>query len=78
MKNQLHQRRALNALTLHAIDSGDVEEMILVVVSQVAFHLGGIHSAVWLSDVNGRIAHLRENIHRHPPHGEIGKQRDRD
>ena len=66
MKNQLHQRRALDALTLHVVDSRDVEKVILVVVGQVAFHLGRIHAAVWLRDIDGRVAYLWEDIDGHP------------
>ena len=43
VEDQLHQRRALDALAFDVIDAGDVEEVILVVVSQVAFHLSRVH-----------------------------------
>ena len=65
MKHQLHERRALDAFAFDVIDAGDVEEVILVVISQVAFHLGRVHAAVGLRDVDGRIADLREDIDRH-------------
>ena len=78
MEHQLHERRALDALAFHVIDAGDVEEVILVVVSQVAFHLGGVHAAVGLRDVDGRIADLREDIDRHALDGQNGAQRDGD
>ena len=74
MKHQLHRARALDALALHVIDAGDVEEVILVVVSQVAFHLGRVHAAVRLRHIDGGIAHLREDVHRHAFDGQDGAQ----
>ena len=65
VKHQLHQRRALDALALDVIDSGDVEEVILVVISEVAFHLRRVHAAVRLRDVDRGLADLREDVHRH-------------
>ncbi len=61
VKDQLHERRALDALALDVIDAGDVEEVILVVVSEVAFHLRRIHAAVGLGHIDRRIAHLRKD-----------------
>ncbi len=78
MKHQLHERRALDALALDVIDAGDVEEVILVVISQVAFHLRRVHAAVRLRDIDGGIAHLRKDIDRHALHGQDGAERDRD
>ena len=65
VEHQLHQCRALDTLAFHVIDAGDVEEVILVVVSEIAFHLRRIHAAVRLRDVDGRIADLRKDIDRH-------------
>jgi hypothetical protein len=56
MKLQLHDRSALDVLGLHVLDAGDVEEVILVVVGQVAFHLQRVHAAIGLCDVDGRNA----------------------
>ena len=67
VKHQLHQRDALNVLRLDVFDARDVEEVILVVVRQVPFHLRRIHTAVRLRDVDSRCAELRENIHLHLP-----------
>ncbi len=78
MEHQLHERRALNALAFHVIDARDVEEMILVVVSQIAFHLGRVHTAVRLRHVDGRIADLREDIDGHAFDGQDGAQGDGD
>ena len=74
VEDELHQRGALDALALDVIDAGDVEEVILVVVGEVAFHLRRVHAAVRLRDVDGRIADLREDIHRHPLHRQERRQ----
>ena len=76
MEHQLHQGRALDTLAFHVVDAGDIEEVILVVVSQVSFHLGRVHAAVRLRDVDGRIADLRKDIDRHAPDREDGAQRN--
>ena len=78
MEHQLHERRALDALAFHVVDAGDVEEVILVVVSQVAFHLGRVHAAVRLRHVDGRIADLRKDIDGHALDGQDGAQGDGD
>ena len=78
MKDQLHQSRALNALAFDAIDSGDVEEVILVIVGKVTLHLRRVHAAVGLSHVNGRVAHLGEDVDRHPLNSEKRKEREGD
>ena len=78
VKHQLHERGALDALALDVIDAGDVEEVILVVVSEVAFHLRGVHAAVGLRDVDGGVADLREDVDRHALEREDGAERDGD
>ena len=65
MEGELHQSGALDAFAFDAIDSRDVEEMILVVIRDVAFHLRGIHAAVRLGNVDGGIADLGEDIDGH-------------
>lgn len=76
VEDQFHQRRALDALALHAADSRDVEEVILVIVGEVAFHLGRVHASVRLSHINRRLSNLGEDVHRHPPHRKKSKQGD--
>ena len=78
VKDQLHERGALDALALDVIDAGDVEEVILVVVGEEAFHLRRVHAAVGLGDVDGRIADLREDVDGHALDGEHGEERDGD
>ena len=46
MKLELHDGSALDVLRLNVLDPGDVEEVILVVVGQVALHLRRIHAAI--------------------------------
>ena len=38
------------------VDATDVEEVVFVVVSKQAFHLGGIHAAIGLANIkNGKV-----------------------
>ena len=76
MKHQLHQRRALDALAFDVLDAGDVEEVILVVISEIAFHLRRVHAAVGLRHVDRGRAELGENIHRHAPDCQKRRQRN--
>ena len=76
VEDQLHERRALDAFAFDVIDAGDVEEVILVVISEIAFHLGRVHAAVGLGDVDGGVADLREDIDRHALDGEHGAEGD--
>ena len=65
MKLKLHDGGSLDVLRLDVLDARDVEEVILVVVGQVAFHLRRIHAALRLRDVDGGNAQRREDIARH-------------
>ena len=59
----------------------DVEEVILIKIREIRFHLRGIHATVGLRHVNGRHAQRRENIARHFFDREIRSaknRRDRD
>ena len=78
MEHQLHERRALDAFTIHVVDAGDVEEVILVVVREVAFHLRGVHAAVGLRHVDGGVSDLRKDVGGHALDSEDGAQGDRD
>ena len=62
---QLHQGEALNVPGLDVVDAGDVEEMILVVVGEKAFHLRRVHAAVRLADVDHRQIEAGEDIDGH-------------
>src|SRR6266702_913087 len=57
---EFDDRRALDGLGFDVLDAGDVEEMILVVIGEITFHLGRVHSAVRLRHVNRGNAQARE------------------
>src|SRR5205823_9458106 len=52
------------------VDTGDVEEVVLVVEGEQAFHLGGVHAAVGLHDVDDRKVEVGEDVDLHPPQGQ--------
>jgi hypothetical protein len=66
MEHEFHQCGALDALAFDVVNAGDVEEVILIIVGEKAFHLCRVHPAIGLRDIDGRIAHLREDVDRHP------------
>ena len=72
MKEQLHQRQALDVPRFDVVNARDVQEVILVVIRQEAFHLRRVHAAVRLADINDRQVEAGEDVHRHPPecHGD--------
>ena len=47
------------------MNAADVQEVVLVVVSEKAFHLRRIHTAVGLADVDYRQIETREDVHFH-------------
>ena len=77
MKVQLHQGEPLDVSGLDVVDACDVEEMVLVVVRQEAFHLCRIHAAIRLADVNHWQIEAREDVDRHLPDGQQAPQPDR-
>ena len=78
VKLEFHQGRALDGLRLYVLDAGDVEEVIFVVVGDVALHLGGVHAAEGLGNVDGGDAEWGERIARHALESEGGTEADRD
>ena len=52
------------------LDAGDVEEMVLVIVDEKPFHLGRVHAAIGLGDIENRDAEVGENVAGHPLDGE--------
>ena len=60
------------------VEAGDVEEVILVVVSQVTFHLGRVHAAVGLRHVDGGVSDLGKDVRGHAFECEHGTERNRD
>ena len=74
MELQLDERHPLDRLGLHVLDAGHVEEVVLVVVGQEPFHLGGIHPSVGLGDVEDRDAEVREDVAgHHAQRGDTGQ-----
>jgi hypothetical protein len=51
MKLQLDQRNALDRLAFDVLDAVDVEEVVLVIVSDEPFHLRRVEAAVRLRHV---------------------------
>jgi hypothetical protein len=76
MELKLHNRSALDGLRFYVFNARDVEEVILVAVGEVALHLGGVHAAERLGDVNRRNAERRKNIARHALDAEHGGECD--
>jgi len=66
MEVQLEQADVLDRLGLDVLDAVDVEEVIFVVVDQVAFHLRGVHAAVGLGHVDDGQVEVRKDVAGHP------------
>ena len=66
MKDQLHQGGSLDVPALDVVYAVYVEKMILVIVGEQTFHLGWVHPAVRLADVDDRQIQGRKDIDRHP------------
>jgi hypothetical protein len=78
MNRQRQQRRVLDRLRLDALDAVHVEEVVLVVVGEVAFHLRGAHPAVRLRDVDHRKVEIGKDIDARAADGKRRRQRDGD
>src|SRR5439155_16182655 len=78
MEDKLEQSLAWYTSAFHVIDTGDVDEVIFVVVRQISFHLLRVHAAIWLRNIDHRIADLWKDIHRHSLDGQYGTKRNRD
>ena len=72
MEKQLHEGDALDVLRLDVMNPRDVQKVILVVVGQEPFHLGGIHAAVRLGHINDGRVEVRENVYRHTSRRQVG------
>src|SRR5205807_7658214 len=59
---ELHQGDALDVAALDVVDAVDVEEVVLVVVGEQPLHLGRVHAAVGLGDVDDRQVEGGEDV----------------
>ena len=60
------------------LDAGDVEEVVLVVVDDEPFHLGRIHAAIGLGDIENRYTEIGKDVAGHPLDGEQTRHHYRD
>ena len=65
VEEELHQGDALDVAALDVVDAVDVEEVVFVVVGEQPFHLGRVHAAVRLGDVDDGQVQVREDVDRH-------------
>jgi hypothetical protein len=70
VEEELHQGQALDVLRFHVVDAVDVQEVVLVVVGEQPLHLGRVHAAVGLADVNHRQVQTGEDVHLHAADGQ--------
>ena len=75
MEKQLHQGKALNVLRLDVMDARDVEEVVLVVIREIPFHLRRVHAAVRLANVDHRQIQAGEDVNRHLANRQHASQR---
>ena len=59
---ELHHGRALDVLRFDVLDAGDVKEVVFVIEGEEAFHLGGVHAAERLGDVDRGDVEGREDV----------------
>ena len=78
VEKQLHQGDALDVLRLDVVDAVDVEEVVLVVVGEQPLHLGRVHAAVRLGDVDDGQIQVREDVDGHAVNGQAAAQDDGD
>ena len=65
MKREFQQSHVLDGFRFHGLNAGNVEEVIFVVVDEIAFHLRRRHSPVRLRDIDHRQIQVREDIDGH-------------
>ena len=75
---ELHHRGALDVLRFDVLDAGDVEEVVFVIEREEAFHLGGVHAAERLGDVDCRYVQGREDVLGHAVQAEEGREDESD
>ena len=70
MKLKLDQSHALDRLRFDVFDASDIEEMVLVVIDEKSFHLGRVHAAIGLRDIENRDAEVGKDVAGHPLNGQ--------
>jgi hypothetical protein len=77
VEEELHHRHALDVAALDVVDARNVQEVIFVIVGEQPLHLGRVHAAVGLGHVDHRQIEVREDVDRHPRHGQRTAEHDR-
>src|SRR5579885_1444691 len=74
MKDEFHKTGSLNALRFDVLDACDIQKMILIIIDEIAFHLSGRHTTIWLSNINHRQIEIREDVYLHARKGKNSGQ----
>ena len=77
IERQFDQRRPLYTLRFHMLYARNIQQMILIIVGDEAFHLLRIKPAIGLCDVHRRRAKIGKNIDTRPLHRKPGGQNNR-
>ena len=64
LEKQLHHRHALDIPALNVMDARDIKKLILVIVGEKPLHLGWVHAAVGLGEVDDRQTEVGEDVDR--------------
>ena len=78
VEEQLHQGDALDVAALDVVDAVDVEEVVFVVVGEQPLHLGRVHAAIRLGDVDDGQVQVGEDVDRHAVDGQAAAEGDGD
>ncbi len=73
---ELDERGTLDGSGFDVLDAGYVQEVVLVVVGEIAFHLGRVHAAVGLGDIDGGNSQCGKDVARRFAQSEEGAQDD--
>src|SRR6185437_15973439 len=65
MKLKLNKRGTLDVPRFHSLDARDEEEMVFIIIGEIAFHLRRIHPAIGLRDIDDGNPKIRKNVSRH-------------
>src|SRR5207302_3893034 len=62
MKDQLHERDALNVLAFDVLDARDVQEMVFEVIGEESLHLLRVHASIRLRHIDSRRTEVRKDV----------------